>query len=498
MACLQAGLESLNAFLAPRAVRRYQRDILQDGRFSLPSPWTGEAIEPVDCLIANKSPLGFGDLVIAYRFRCRGTLWLVSGIVKDGFPIHEVYCPELGESLWELQPGLAAQNDIIRAQLGPLSDPMGGSPLEGFPLEGSPIEGAPRPPPVLLQGHPNFAHNMWNELAGLAALETLGPRFRVGARVASLCQPIQSFEALFGGLGLPCRPVRELGEVLGRRRALYTRVGATQLSRRFRERLRGAIRRGRDRRATGASERLLANCSPVVWLSVRLDARTPLNQEAFLTTLVRQVVARYPRAGFVLDGFAFPDDFDNPIYRSGSDARVDLAHLGVPCGELGNLRQWLAYRERDITRYIAHFGRELFHRVGRPMVSASGLTLTNAIYLAGLADYYVCHAGTLQHKIGWVHNTPGIVHSNTEGVQGFAARWMARQLEGGRAPSLLAPTLVYNRDSIRAINRVERNRDYTIADIDGAVTQVLEDMGRQLPCVHGPGSDRGPRNLSAV
>ena len=115
-----------------------------------------------------------------------------------------------------------------------------------------------------------------------------------------------------------------------------------------------------------------------------------------------------------------------------------------------------------------------------PLVSASSCNLAEAITLAGMADYYVCHTGTLQHKVAWLHNTPGIVHTNRVGLQPAAAAWLADQVEGGRPPALLAPERVEDLATIRTRNQVARNRDYRFIDIPGVVSDILTDIGRTL------------------
>lgn len=45
---------------------------------------------------------------------------------------------------------------------------------------------------------------------------------------------------------------------------------------------------------------------------------------------------------------------------------------------------------------------------------------------------------------------------------------------------MLASTLVLNADTIRAFNRVDRNRDYRIEDVEVAVSQVMSDLVWQL------------------
>lgn len=478
-----AHLESLNEFVTPRALLRYQAEIVQTGGFSLPSPWTGQPLRPVDCFIANISPLGFGDIVIAYRLECEHTLWLISGTVKDGFPINEVYVPAWDSSPWDLYPEAGHRHVAVRAQLRQVPDCSARESATNNAGE------RPAAPPAILLGHPNFAHTIWNELPGLAVLEGLGARGceGLGARgcegleVMSLCQPILAYEEAFASLGFPHRPVRDVTTLLGLQPRLFTRVGSTQVSEALRRKLVAALRRCRNRVVTSPLERQLEGCYPVVWLSVRLDSRTALNQEDLIMTLVRAVAAVHPGAGFILDGFAFPDDFDNPVYMQPGGAQVEGSRLGLAGRCITSLGEMLAAREREITPYITHLQQLLAGRVRAPIISTSGLRMTDATYLGSLADYYICHAGTLQHKIGWVYNGQGIVHSNTVGVGAGAARWMARQVENGVQPSLIDQSLVSNLDSIRSLNQVDRNRDYQFVDVKAAVSQVLDDLAARLP-----------------
>ena len=88
--------------------------------------------------------------------------------------------------------------------------------------------------------------------------------------------------------------------------------------------------------------------------------------------------------------------------------------------------------------------------------------------------------GTLQHKIAWFYNIPGFVHSNTSGVVKGAQAWLARQLEDGVKPSVVSNEFVEDLSSIRTTNKVERNRDYHIRDVDAVVEQVLGDLARAV------------------
>ncbi|MFV0277710.1 MAG: hypothetical protein ACK5HY_11060 [Parahaliea sp.] len=466
--CLTDRLESLNTFLATRALRCYQREILTTGQLTLPSPWTGREVSVDGCFVANISPLGFGNIVIAYRLPCERTLWLFCGVVCEGFPLHALWCPATDETLWDMLPGEFASYAPLRQALREIA--------ASLPAAGG---AAVTEQPGLLLGHPNFAHFIWNELPGLFALCSMQTAPPADAEILLLCEPLAALEEVPVVAGMPVSRVHALAPLLGWHARLLCRVGATRISRSLRRQLVTAARRNLNAGPVVSLGSRLKDCWPVIWLSLRNDARTACNQEDFIVALVEQVACSYPRAGFILDGFNYPDDFSSPIYTQSGVAGMsnDFAAPGID--KATSLAQSLSARERDISRFIRALGDRLAAS-GRPLASTSGLRMSEAIALASMADYYVCHAGTLQHKIGWIYNTPGIIHSNTEGIHPAAARWVVNQVEGGVEPALVEQKLVEDLDSIRTFARVPRNRDYRFTDVAAVVRQVLADMSRQL------------------
>ena len=223
----------------------------------------------------------------------------------------------------------------------------------------------------------------------------------------------------------------------------------------------------------------LCGCGPVIWLSARLDARTLDNQTEFLTSLITRIAVQYPQAGFILDGFSFASDFESEIYQQGvsSDASKNTA-AGAEEGRSSGafLASADKSREREVTAYVTELQSILGGHLPNPVINVSGMNLTDAIYLAGIAHYYVCHAGTLQHKIAWLHNTPGIVHSNIAGLEPGVPMWLADQLEGGMEPGVIPGEYVKDLDSIRTATQVERNRDYHLLDVEGVVSHIMADM----------------------
>ena len=449
-------LRLLNAFVFHRSVLKYQQEIIQGGSFSLVSPWSGARLAPTACHIANNGDPAHGNIGIAYRVGGESVLWLLAGSTKDGFPITEAYLPLQNTSIWSLSEAHFEENKQWKTLLRDVEQELG----QG--LAALELTDTAQQAPVVLMGHPNFAHHLWNELPALHAYTLARDAGAPMMHIRTLYQPIAPIEEFVNGVAVSVHSIDDFDELVGVQSVLVTRLGSTQIPRELRSKVVdiGSCRANHPAVAT-LLERL-RECSPVIWLSLRLDARTLDNETEFISALVKEVCREYPRAGFILDGFSYPNDFGDAIYREGSTD--------------GFLASSMKTREREISKYAQQIQASLITGGARSVINLSGLGLGDAIFIARIADYYVCHAGTLQHKVAWVYNIDGLVHSNTAGVQKGAQKWLADQLQGGVIPELLAGHLVQDLDSIRTFNKVDRNRDYHIIDVKGAVAQVLASL----------------------
>jgi hypothetical protein len=464
---LARAIERANGFVSARILRSYQRDNALEGKFSLCSPFDGKPTMPVACHVFNLGDAAHGNLGIAYRFDGARPFWLLASSVKDGFPLTEAYLPTEDRSIWSLDENLTALHGPWKAELARLEH-------ESQACLSSLVDSQP----TVLVGHPNFAHHLWNELPALrTCLELVARTGCKAPRVQVLYEPLLPLARLMPQGAQPVSRVSGFCEVTGLRDALVTRLGSTRVSTSLRERVVASLADATAGRLSlvGARERL-AKCSPVFWLSVRVDARTADNQVEFLLSLVPALAKAYPDCGFIVDGFSYPADFSHAIYRQGESADG----LEGETAERGFLDGAMRRREQDVGAAIGSLIRQLEQRCHNPLVVVSGRDIPEAAALASLADYYVCHTGTLQHKVAWLHNTPGMVHANRAGLRPGAARWLADQLESGWAPSLLPLEFVQDLDSIRSPNQVERNRDYHFLDIPGVVAAILTDAGRVL------------------
>jgi hypothetical protein len=85
---------------------------------------------------------------------------------------------------------------------------------------------------------------------------------------------------------------------------------------------------------------------------------------------------------------------------------------------------------------------------GPSLIDLTGCSLAEGIAHAGYAQFYICHHGTQQHKIGWLYPTPGLVHTNPSITATQPAGWVADQSEIAVAPAYLPIDLVEHADTV--------------------------------------------------
>lgn len=71
------------------------------------------------------------------------------------------------------------------------------------------------------------------------------------------------------------------------------------------------------------------------------------------------------------------------------------------------------------------------------ILTTRDLSLRQSLALAGSAAFYVCGPGTIQHKIGWIWNKPGMILESPHAQRGHHVSWPGRVLEAGLIPETL-------------------------------------------------------------
>jgi len=439
-------IRSLNEFVRPGVLRRFQADILDFGGFTATSPATGETI-------VSRCNGARWQGRTAYYFQGADEFFLLvsHGFFEVGSPLSEIILGRDGEYIHlrkEVPVRKIAAHELTRLLLSG--------------RRAAEVARSGDHPAMLILGHENFAHQFWNELPALHAwLQTASDE-----KIANMPLHLS---------GEPLGPVREMFPRLSAAKLcegppssaipLFVRLGGKRVPADLRNFVRDFVTARGNTLPAAQLQRILLRGFPRVWISVRHGSRTPDNQEDFLRVVVRKLFRRYPEAAVVFDGFSFPDGFfSDPRTRELRARFVERATI-----------------DRDfISKLLDDIRCEHGASVGGRLCTTSGLHLPEAIFVAGACNLYLCHAGTLQHKIAWFHNVPGVVHT-TPLDHGYAL-WCANLIEGAIVPELLpAQFLTPTSAPKNRINKA-RNYNYVISNTGLAaetVTASFEGMLKQ-------------------
>jgi hypothetical protein len=418
-------LESANAFTGEQALRTFQRQILAHGAFSITSPFTGKTV-------TASANFCFPNEAMLYRFDEGEGFVLVSASLRFGYPIIALVTPQQTTEIFPRAPLPPRLKDkaleILREGHGHLVNPS--------------------LPPQAITGHKNFAHHLWNEFPALTEARDLGNDFRVVGLYDSLgvLEPYCRANALHfvEGQESDLRP--------GWRDNPSTFIGSQYCG-------------------TQAKRELMQLCLrtppgprdgyPRLYVTVRGSIRTLKSQEVFLSELVREAFNAWPEARIIFDGFSLPMDYSLPRYDR---SRSDFEH-----------------RLKEANAIIRACTAALDATQRKRVQNLTGLPLQQALAVIQSCDYYVCHTGTMQHKIGWLFNIPGYMHGNQASISKASVKWYANQVAGSSTPCVPESEMIRDLDvNPEAPNINERNRDYDFPDVGLVVRHIVADMQTRL------------------
>jgi len=399
-----------------------QRGTLRDGRFLLPSLFPGRESDACE-------QSWFHEHQVFYRFDAgpHGRYFVVTGLLDRGYSL---------DSIWFPERGVAVTN---------YPSEISGPALERF---GAMVRIAPPKPPdpaprAVVHGYPHFMHMLWNELPALHALEAAGVEGPVS--IGALFEPFGPAAALFPGLAGRIAPMR-LEDVAEANAAhgLTMALGSWRIPVAVQERVRAVCRLQASTAVIAARDRFRARYPGAIWISVKPPNRTLARQGEVLAALVVGLAARYPDRGFIVDGASLPWDFPaNPNYEP-------WFHAGMQAATVGS-----AAIMAEIT---ARLPAEVLART----IRLNGLSVCDEAVWAEAASFYVCHGGTMQNKIGWLHRVPGFVHSNHAFLE--SVRWSPPVVVDGLPCHLASAGLIEDEaaEGYTALELARKDQNYRV------------------------------------
>lgn len=417
-------LRALNAYVHDRALRLYQHGIATAGLFVLRSPWTGQTLR----LSANRIETVHA-LSYAFDDGIHPVIMVETGGLAAGFPLVRM---QTGESIWMIATGALSDRPIRSA----------------VPAELPRIDTSK--PAQILIGNRNFAHFIWNEYP---ALHVIGDDLT--AELIAFHDPLLLLQQHVADRpGLVLRHAETINGLRGWSDRATGVLGAQYLDAAPKAQALAHFRHLGQGALTGSHPRL--------YVSLRFAPRSSSDQQEMINALIRAFLSHWPQGSVVIDGFSMPGDFARPIYDNKRAAFLER----------------VAVSQAMAAALIAELPMPMQGKV----VDITGMPLASAINTALDCDYYVCHSGTLQHKIGWFAEIAGFIHSNSLDIRYVARRWSGNQTHGSKIPA--GPSLHLIRDVAHdwggPISQRPRNSDYAFTDIPALVAEMLADMRQHL------------------
>jgi hypothetical protein len=443
-----ASISRLQAFLPGSNVRTYLHDLLLNRSFRIISPCSGHPLDSGSSMV-----LWFKTVV--FSFPEEPTILLAIGDLGLGFPICSALIVDRGLLLTLTENDWGFSEKHLPELTGLIHSTSWRPDRASGPIN-------------LVMGEPNFAHHAWNQLSVLEDLirEDM-PR---DMRILVTHEPLGPVQEIFPELSSwPILKVQ--GDELKSSNApgaLFVPVGGQRISTRLTTRLMGFFEGRASPKCQAIRAALSLTSGPVFWVSIRTNNRTLTNQHEMLVALSREFLQAAPNGAIIIDGFSLPDDLDSytPYYKEHAQTALsaDLAAADAIC------------RALDYTEKI---------------YVAAGLKVADSILLGRRASIYFCHHGTVQHKVGWFSQVPGMVHTNQALLKRGPAEWVAAQSEMAVPPKYISCEIVSDADMSVGANHelgsLLNQGNYTIIDVPAAIDEFFE-YASNVNVVHRAGA----------
>ncbi|MGQ0622926.1 MAG: hypothetical protein ACT4QA_23970 [Panacagrimonas sp.] len=379
-----------SASIAERlATLDFQDGILRRGYFAHPNPVGGDVVVSVHSVAAGNS--------LYYRFGGPHPFVLVAGRYTRGYACLALWLLR-ERAVIALSPGFTPDRVLPLLKDFQVVIEHAGDRYRAY------VENPVSSGVAILLNTPPFPHHLWNELPGVQRLFESG-LLKNARRIYACDEPLGPIEELYPelkGRVQCCRRSEAMREVL-QQHLVLVRPGSLLIPGTVIQR----VMRVAESRASPAARDLVRRLSrrgkPVLGITLRLNNRRWVSQRNGIVSLIKALHRRELPFEVILFGFSL-------VHGHVPDPRLDV----------------MLAEERALCRYIERRCPEV------PITSLVGESIFDCTVLARYLDFYVANHGTIQHKIGWFSDCPGIVHANRltieRSVSFFAT--MVANLEG--------------------------------------------------------------------
>ena len=234
-----------------------------------------------------------------------------------------------------------------------------------------------------------FAHYIWNVLSGIEWLINEGHLAHIDKLVIA-AEPIGRLESIFPEIKNVLIERAHFPSVIDaglNGNWFLLRPGGICVSDNLIERVHRCAELNTPRRLRMEIARIKKDRWPIVCVTLRMGNRTWVSQVQGIIAIGLALAKDSPRAAMIIDGFSRLHGPSSPPSRE---------HEQLIAGELAAVE--------TIRQAIGHL---------LPIYTSIGQPIDHSFSYTRIIDCYLAHHGSLQHKVGWLSGTPGVVHSNS-------------------------------------------------------------------------------------
>ena len=352
---------------------KFQLSMVEEGCIYAVCPSTGQILS------SNRSLVPSANGYIFYRFVGKEIFYLITGRVGAAFPKLCLYFPikELIVDFLSLPRG--QKQTFARFKTYVVTNWQR---LESYLLSKSQAK------TVALVSNNHFAHHLWNELSGIYKLYKTDSLDKVD-KFLLISEPLGCIDEIFPEISAEKIKRIESSEIIAEildNSYFVLRLGWNFIKEDLADRIYQTSLKHCSSAFLAEVESVKKKYFPLIWITIRLNNRTWVSQIEGIANIIQSFSANFPNLGVVIDGFSLP--------------------YGVL---LSPSVEETIRKEKETVRKIQSF---LSPEI--KVYDLVGCMLYESIVWANAIDFYIAHHGTIQHKIGWTANKPGVVHTNTQ------------------------------------------------------------------------------------
>jgi hypothetical protein len=393
-------------------------------------PFTGKLVTSHHSLLANIN-------VIFYRFESVQVFYVITAGL-DGFKKNAIYFPQQELVVTTGMQWGFEEDDLIEMQrrmVGSFDASYGY--LSKYKLSNRKV--------AVCIGFYHFAHHLWNELPGIERLVRKGMIDSVD-KFLVLREPLGDLRQIFPEI--PASKIERktttdaLFEEIVTNDYFVVRIGDYAMSSDTASRVYNVARKNCRPETLDKVQDARRKHSPLLWIGIRAGSRMWVNQVDGLARLIDRLHTEFPDLGVVFDGFSLPAHKSDEWSNNHEFDEIVRQENQVVSGIIENLKQC--------------------RRQASGIFNIVGSSIYDANVWAHAIDVYVSPHGTLQHKVGWLANNPGVIHTNTTRLD-WRSDYIWTAVEHGIKPRYVPRTAVRDVPSIEKKQLMEPSQLYAAA-----------------------------------